>query len=590
MYFDVLEVLTVMGTINHKSAQNPGILPEFLIGVTGHRDIAAESVGLVRDALRAQLSKISEATSNAPLRLVSGLAEGADTLATEVALELGIAVTAVLPMPRDDYQKDFSGAALETLDTLLADPRVQVAEIPLIAPTEGAGADQINRDNQYSLLADYLVRRSNILLAIWDGEQTRLTGGTSDVVLRYLADGGQNTPNFISLENNDAEGCGNVVSWVPARRSSSQDSPAQTEHRYLISNQNYDCYWTSQDIPKAVQTRWKGFGDFCQEKSSDIGASLPAYGLGQTTDVAASPELATLDEQFIRIDQIARSYQSLSHVMFALFGLLAAAMGLAFLIYAKLLADKFLLFIYVGLFIAGFLGFRYSHRLHLHSKHLAYRVLAETLRVQYFLILSGAGADYSLRRLLNLTSVDQFRRFEWLQEAFRVAEPISYLGHSKPEDALEQVNKGWVKDQLHYFEKKRHLLHRQHHRLEVIKIALLVGSVLGALTLIFFKKSLIHLDMMGYDGKAWLVFFMGLLPLWVAVWELYQGKMATRELLWQYANQTRYFRAASQEIQQAPDLASGQKIVRDLADKALIEIFIWSVHRFHREHEPPAAG
>ena len=83
---------------------------------------------------------------------------------------------------------------------------------------------------------------------------------------------------------------------------------------------------------------------------------------------------------------------------------------------------------------------------------------------------------------------------------------------------------------------------------------------------------------------------MGLLPLWAAVWELYQGKMATRELLWQYSNQTRYFRAASHEIQQIKSLEDGQKIIRDLADKALIEIYMWSVHRFHREHEPPAAG
>jgi len=37
-------------------------------------------------------------------------------------------------------------------------------------------------------------------------------------------------------------------------------------------------------------------------------------------------------------------------------------------------------------------------------------------------------------------------------------------------------------------------------------------------------------------------------------------------------------------------LAEGRKIIRDLADKALIEIYLWSVHRYHREHEPPAAG
>ena len=43
-------------------------------------------------------------------------------------------------------------------------------------------------------------------------------------------------------------------------------------------------------------------------------------------------------------------------------------------------------------------------------------------------------------------------------------------------------------------------------------------------------------------------------------------------------------------ISKIKSLEDGQKIIRDLADKALIEIYMWSVHRFHREHEPPAAG
>ena len=265
-------------------------------------------------------------------------------------------------------------------------------------------------------------------------------------------------------------------------------------------------------------------------------------------------------------------------------------MGLFFLIYAKLLAAKALLIIYIALFALGFLGFRLSARYHWLSHHLAYRALAETLRVQFFLMVSGAGENYQLRRILKLTSVDRFQRFEWLQDAVRCAEPLVYFGHDGGMDAIETVRKQWVEDQAGYFQRKLHALHHQHHRLEVIKTLLLAGSVLGALSLIFFKKTLLHLDMMGYDGKAWLVFFMGLLPLWVAVWELYQGKMATRELLWQYSNQRRYFAAAAKQLQSVSGPHEGRQVIRDLADKALVEIYLWSVHRYHREHEPPAAG
>lgn len=564
---------------------------EFVIGVTGHRDIVAADRDRLQAALRDTLGEMARQFEHAEVTLVSGLAEGADSLAAEVALEVGIGVTAVLPMPAVYYEADFEGTALDRFRRLLEHPGVRVAEMPLANGTDAAAiGEQSARDAQYQLLADYIVRRSNVVLAIWDGKDVALPGGTSDVVLRYLADGRDQKPNPIELDSEPAGDCGNLLIWLPARRQTAPDEPLPDGPACLISNSNYDCYWQQDDIPASFRTRWDGFDGYAAERMSDRGSQLQAYGLSAPGDGANSRDLVRLDREYVRADQLARAYQGSSDKMFALFGILAAAMGLAFLVYAKLLADKVFLYAYIALFVGGFLAFRYSARRHLHSRHLAYRALAETFRVQFFLILSGAGDGYSLRRILGLTSVDRFTRFEWLQEAVRSAEPLVYFGHCDKGDVMALVRTRWIADQAGYFEKKLHRLHAQHHRLETIKTALLAGSLVGALALIFFKKTLIHLDMAGYDGKAWLVFFMGLLPLWVAVWELYQGKMATRELLWQYSNQRRYFRAAEREIAQVPGLAEGQKIIRDLADKALIEIYLWSVHRYHREHEPPAAG
>lgn len=580
-----------MASSSDAAVGTASIAPEFMIGVTGHRDIPEADADGLRGALRAALGDVAQHFDHARLRLACGLADGADTLAAEVALDMGIAVLAVLPMPQALYETDFDGAALDRLRALTAHPNVQVVHIPLAENASTADIEtQAARDVQYQLLADYLTRRSNVLLAVWDGVDIGLPGGTSDVVLRYLADGRDQTPNPVAPVETTDEGCGNLLIWVPTRRQSAADATPPAGTRYLVSNANYDCYWHAPSIPEPFSTRWHGFDTFAEERTSDLGRDLPAYGLAQEGDAVRRSDPAALDQEYIRADQLARAYQIQSDRMFALFGLMAAAMGLTFLIYAKLLADKAFLYIYVGLFVAGFLGFRYCARRHLHSKHLAYRALAETFRVQYFLILSGAGEAYSLRRILGLTSVDQFARLEWLQEAVRCSEPLVYFGHCAKGDVLAVVRERWIEDQSGYFDKKLHRLHTQHARLETIKKALLLGSLVGALALIFFKKSLIHLDMAGSDGKSWLVFFMGLLPLWAAIWELYQGKMATRELLWQYANQRRYFRAAAREIIQAPGLAEGQKIIRDLADKALIEIYLWSVHRFHREHEPPAAG
>ncbi len=565
--------------------------PIFVVGVTGHRDIFEDEKDVLRECLRKNLSLIKGYFDHASVQLVCGMAEGADTLAAEVALDMGIGVVAVLPMPQKLYEADFDSAAANHLRELLAHPEISVLEMPLPAGREESDLeDQDARDDQYKLLADYIVRRSNVLVAIWDGVAAAMPGGTSDVAFRYLSDSSDHTPNFIKQDGGEAEDCGNLLFWLPARRQSAPDRELPQGDLCLISNANYDYYWQQNKIPEQFVIRWKGFDAYAADWKSDLGADLAAYGLAQGGIDALTFDLKWIEQEFIRADQMARAYQGRSDKMFALFGLLAGAMGLAFLVYAKLLAVNVFLYAYIALFVVGFIGFRYSARRHLHSGHLAYRTLAETFRVQFFLILSGAGESYSLKRILGLTSVNRFARFEWLQEGVRCAEPLVYFGHYAKGDALQLVRDHWIADQAAYFGKKLHSLHAQHYRLEVIKTALLTGSVIGALSLIFFKKTLLHLDMMGYDGKAWLVFFMGLLPLWVAVWELYQGKMATRELLWQYSNQRRFFRSAEREIAQVADLRDAKKIIRDLADKALIEIYLWSVHRYHREHEPPAAG
>ena len=573
------------------SITTASISPEFVISVTGHRDIAEADRSALEQQLETIFSDIQGRFRYLEVRLVTGLAESADTIAADVALRMGLAVTAVLPMPMETYAEDFSGAALTKFRDLAAADGVTVLELPVADGKTAADlSEPANRDAQYAMLRDYIIRRSNLLVALWDGNDTGLEGGTSDVVLGYLGGRTDTPPARVEMDAVMTGDCGDVVIWLPARRISNPDVDLPPEPVTLISNSNGDCYWQNTEIPEDVWKRWSGLDDFTGDRLSDKGRDLPAYGLIPDDATNCSADALALNAEFIRADQLAQANQAQSDRMFKLFGLMAGAMGFFFLVYAKLLAAKLLLIIYIALFALGFIGFRVSARYHWLSHHLAYRAMAETLRVQFFLMMSGAGERYQLRRILQLISVDRFQRFEWLQDAVRCAEPLVYFGHDGGMDAIETTRKQWVEDQANYFKRKLHDLHHQHHRLEIIKNLLLAGSVLGALSLIFFKKTLLHLDMMGYDGKAWLVFFMGLLPLWVAVWELYQGKMATRELLWQYTNQHRYFAAAAKQLQSTETAAEGRQIIRDLADKALIEIYLWSVHRFHREHEPPAAG
>ena len=127
-------------------------------------------------------------------------------------------------------------------------------------------------------------------------------------------------------------------------------------------------------------------------------------------------------------------------------------------------------------------------------------------------------------------------------------------------------------------------------RLGTVKKFLFLAAFLGAVSLLFFKKSLYDFHIGDLDGKTLVVFLMGLLPLWLAIWEIYQTKMATRELLWQYANQGELFELAERRLGAISDPIHAQDVISDLAERSLMDVVQWSTHRYHREHEPPSAG
>jgi len=110
-----------------------------------------------------------------------------------------------------------------------------------------------------------------------------------------------------------------------------------------------------------------------------------------------------------------------------------------------------------------------------------------------------------------------------------------------------------------------------------------------ALVLLLFAVPL-HERMLGaITGHDGVMFLMGLLPVWLGIWELYQNKMAMRELLWQYRNQLGHFTIAEIQLSRDTTADRSQEILAQVGKEALMENYLWTIHRFHREYEPPAA-
>jgi len=172
------------------------------IGIAGHRanKLGPESRTAVEHALRTLYEMIGEAIAKialetqdriystaAPLiRIVSGLAEGADRIAITAA-PAEWRLEAILPMPRAEYARDFLGSATASdsnaeFERLLA-RAASVIELPLLPGIDVR--DDVGRAQHYHALAAFLVRQIDLLVAVWDGQPADGPGGTAGVIVPF---------------------------------------------------------------------------------------------------------------------------------------------------------------------------------------------------------------------------------------------------------------------------------------------------------------------------------------------------------------------------------------------------------------------
>lgn len=155
----------------------PGPRTEFMVAVTGHRDIAELDGFLLRNRVEAAFDDLTEQASGRKICLLSPLAAGADQYVARCALERGWELRAPFPLPIADYESDFSTIELQEFRRL----RDAASCWFTIAPPANRPADS-ERSRFYWNVGSYVVHRSEALIALWDGAPLRRTGGTADIL------------------------------------------------------------------------------------------------------------------------------------------------------------------------------------------------------------------------------------------------------------------------------------------------------------------------------------------------------------------------------------------------------------------------
>lgn len=179
--------------MKYQSDSSKHLIP-IVVGVTGHRDLREEDVPKLKKKVGDIFKEIKNKYKSKgkyqypPIKILSPLADGADRLVARVGLHAGhadVKLIAILPMPKEEYEKDFDTAESKREFTDLLEKAEDVFELPFIEGNtlESVQTCKESRNKQYALAGTYIAAHSQILIALWDG---KATGKTAEVVRAKL--------------------------------------------------------------------------------------------------------------------------------------------------------------------------------------------------------------------------------------------------------------------------------------------------------------------------------------------------------------------------------------------------------------------
>lgn len=142
----------------------------FTVGIVGHCDLGGEDVDFYVQMCCHKL--LSELRIKYPkIRAISAISQGADSIFAESAVSLNIPLESIIPFA--NFKSDFTEEV----------PLERYKKLRESADFETAVNFSKRSDLAYKKSMEWVIFKSNIVIAVWDGKKIGSIGGTWEAVL-----------------------------------------------------------------------------------------------------------------------------------------------------------------------------------------------------------------------------------------------------------------------------------------------------------------------------------------------------------------------------------------------------------------------
>ena len=282
----------------------------------------------------------------------------------------------------------------------------------------------------------------------------------------------------------------------------------------------------------------------------------------------SDPTLIEIDELYGAADALSMKHADRHHEKIRNISLIAPLIVFFFLLY-EAAAQHWLIFVVTALIILLYFVYRQPNKENAHEKYLEYRVLAEALRIQYF--ISKAGIKKKVIEIL-----------PWFTEIRipLVKNVLSELSSTET-DKKEPILDCWIRDQMKYHDNAHKRALKQLEKNELYEKISLIATIIFYIIALIFEITMILYAPFEVETAHWvragLKIGVGTATAITIFLSNYYGKMSLSSKVDEHLRMYWLYQKVETKIRQTKEEDEDEIIY--LAEQCLIENASWYSHQ-----------